>query len=81
MPNATSAIPARVVLDWRRGTIGPLAPCVLCGTPALCRSPVKDVPCHKGCAEAWITGHARGPADLARLVRTCTPGQGASDGD
>ena len=34
MSHATSGMPARVVLDWRRGTIGPLAPCVLCGTPA-----------------------------------------------
>jgi hypothetical protein len=51
MSHATSGMPARVVLDWRRGTIGELAPCVLCGTPAACRSPVKDVPCHKGCAE------------------------------
>ena len=33
MLNATSAMPARVVLDWRRGRIGPLAPCVLCGGP------------------------------------------------
>ena len=55
MSHATSGMPARVVLDWRHGTIGPLAPCVLCGTPALCRSPVKDVPCHKGCAETWIS--------------------------
>ena len=31
MSHATSAMPARVVLDWRHGTIGPLAPCVLCG--------------------------------------------------
>ena len=32
MSHATSGMPARVVLDWRHGTIGPLAPCVLCGT-------------------------------------------------
>ena len=77
MSHATSAMPARpVVLDWRRGAIGPLAPCVLCGIPAVCRSPVKDVPCHKACAETWITGHARGPADLARLIRAHTPGTG-----
>ena len=32
MLNATSGMPARpVVLDWRHGRIGPLAPCVLCG--------------------------------------------------
>ena len=60
MSHATSGMPARpVVLDWRHGSIGPLEPCVLCGHPALCRSPVKDVPCHKGCAETWITTHAR----------------------
>ena len=73
MSNATSAMPGRVVLDWRHGQTGPLAPCVLCGAPALCRSPVKDVPCHKGCAEAWIAAHARDVADLARLVRAYTP--------
>lgn len=73
MFNATSIPAGRVVLDWRDGRIGPLAPCVLCGGPALCRSPVKDQPCHKGCAEQWIAGHARGPADRARLIRAHTP--------
>ena len=34
MSHATSGMPARVVLDWRHATIGPLAPCVLCGAPA-----------------------------------------------
>jgi hypothetical protein len=76
MSHATSAMPARVVLDWRHGTIGALAPCVLCGTATVCRSPVKDVPCHKGCAEAWITAHAPGASDLTRLIRTYTPGRG-----
>jgi hypothetical protein len=76
MLNATSGMPARVVLDWRHGTIGPLAPCVLCGQQTVCRSPAKDVPCHKACAEAWITHHARSPADLARLIRRYTPGRG-----
>jgi hypothetical protein len=76
MLNATSVLPARVVLDWRHGQIGPLAPCVLCGTGTVCRSPVKDVPCHKACAETWITGHARSPSDLARLIRAHTPGRG-----
>ena len=33
MSHATSGMPARVVLDWRHGTIGQLAPCVLCGRP------------------------------------------------
>ena len=62
-----------VVLDWRRGTIGPLAPCVFGDGPALSRSPVKDVPCHKRCAETWIAGHARDAAHLAQLVREHTP--------
>ena len=76
MLNATSAMPARVVLDWRHGQIGPLAPCVLCGTLALNRSPVKDVPCHKGCAEAWITTNAHSASERARLIRRYTPGRG-----
>ena len=76
MSHATSAMPGRVALDWRHGQIGPLAPCVLCGTPAACRSPVKGVPCHKGCAEAWITTHARTERDRTRLTRLYTPGGG-----
>ncbi len=77
MPNATSVMPGGVVLDWRHAAIGPLAPCVLCGRPALCRSPVKDVPCHKGCAEAWIAAHARDAAHLRQLVAAYTPNGGA----
>ena len=73
MSHATSGMPARVVLDWRHGSIGPLAPCVLCGTPTVCRSPVKDVPCHKGCAEAWVNLHATSPAGRARLTAAHTP--------
>jgi hypothetical protein len=73
MPNATSLPPGGVILDWTRGSIGELAPCVLCGTPALCRSPVKDVPCHKGCAEPWISTHAANPAQRARLMAAYTP--------
>jgi hypothetical protein len=76
MSHATSVMPGRVVLDWRTGTLGALAPCVLCGHPALCRSPATGKPCHKGCAEAWITTHARNPRDLARLVSRYTPGRG-----
>ena len=77
MSHATSGMPARpVVLDWRHGIIGDRAPCVLCGTPTVCRSPVKDVPCHKACAETWITGHARSAADLSRLIAAYTPGKG-----
>ena len=63
MSNATSPRPGRVVLDWRHARIGPPAPCVLCGQPAICRSPGKGAPCHKGCAEAWITVRASDPAD------------------
>ena len=72
------APPGRVVLDWRHARIGPLAPCVLCGRPALCRSPAKDVPCHKGCAEAWITAHARqrGRPGPAHPPPTPPPGGG-----
>jgi hypothetical protein len=77
MLHATSAVPARpVLLDWRHGATGPHAPCVLCTKPAMCRSPAKGVPCHKACAETWITTHARDTADLARLIRLNTPGWG-----
>ena len=73
MSHATSGMPARPVLDWRRGTIGPLEPCVLCARPALCRSPVKNLPCHKGCAETWIATHAHSASEVARLIRAYTP--------
>jgi hypothetical protein len=76
MSDATSGLPARLVLDWRHGTIGELAPCVLCGLPALNRSPVTGVPCHKGCAETWITRHARNAGHLAWLACRYTPGRG-----
>ena len=73
MSNATSAEPGRVVPGWRHARIGPLAPCVLCGKPAICRSPARGVPCHKGCAEAWITVRARTPGHRARLIAAHTP--------
>lgn len=38
-------------LDWSRHRIGPLAPCLLCGQPALLRDD-RGRPCHKICAEA-----------------------------
>jgi hypothetical protein len=77
MSHATSGMPARpAVLDWRHGAVGDLAPCVLCGTPTACRSPVKDVPCHKACAETWITTHARNAGHCARLIRAYTPARG-----
>ena len=77
MSESTPAMPGAVFLDWRHGQTGSLAPCVLCGQPALCRSPVKDVPCHKGCAEAWITTHARDAAHQRQLIAACTPRGGA----
>jgi hypothetical protein len=73
MPNATSAALPRVVLDWRHGRIGPPAPCVLCGRLAICRSPVKGEPCHKRCAEAWITAATIDPATRAHLIARHTP--------
>jgi hypothetical protein len=76
MSHATSGMPAPIVLDWRRGTIGPPEHCVLCQTPTVCRSPVTGVPCHKACAETWIITHAATAADRARLIRACTPGRG-----
>jgi len=78
MSHATSVMPGAVVLDWRHAAIGDLASCVLCGMPALCRSPARDVPCHKGCAEAWITAHARDPGHLARLICDHTPSGGGA---
>jgi len=77
MPNSTPIVPDGVVLDWRHGRTGPPEPCVFGDGPTVCRSPVKDVPCHKGCAEAWITDHARDAAHLAQLVRAHTPRAGA----
>ena len=40
-----------IILDWRRLSIGPLRPCVLCGRPALMRNENYD-PCHKVTKEA-----------------------------
>jgi len=73
MSNATSATPGRVVLDWRHAQVGPMAPCVLCGKPAICRSPVKGEPCHKGCAEAWIESRTIEPRTRALLIAQHTP--------
>ncbi|MFI7553094.1 hypothetical protein ACIBQ2_25495 [Micromonospora sediminimaris] len=40
-------------LDWTRGAgAGEPVPCVICGQPAICRSP-KGTPVHKVCAEMW----------------------------
>ncbi len=73
MSHATSAHAGGVVLDWRHAATGPPAPCVLCGALTVCRSPVKDVPCHKMCAEAWITVHATSATGRARLICAHTP--------
>jgi hypothetical protein len=73
MPNSTPAVPGGVVLNWARGRTGPPEPCVFGDGLTVCRSPVKDVPCHKGCAEAWITTHARDAAHLRQLIRAYTP--------
>jgi hypothetical protein len=78
MSHATSTTPGGVVLDWRHAQTGPPAPCVLCGGLTVCRSPAKDVTCHKGCAEAWITVHATSPAERARLTAAHTPRKGAA---
>ena len=74
---ADSISPGAVVLDWRHAAIGPLAPCVFGDGPTVCRSPVKGVPCHKGCAEAWITTHARDGAHQRQLIHAHTPHRGA----
>ena len=73
MSHATSTTSGGVVLDWRHAATGPPAPCVLCEGLICCRSPVKDVPCHKGCAKAWIDAHASSPAERARLLAAYTP--------
>jgi hypothetical protein len=73
MSHATSAPAGGVVLDWRHTITGPPAPCVLCGGLTVCRSPVKGVPCHKMCAEAWITVHTTGARQRALLIRAHTP--------
>ena len=73
MPHATSVTPGRVFLDWRRARIGPLAPCVHLRGARAVPVPAKNQPCHKGCAETWITTRATSAADLARLIRAHTP--------
>ena len=77
MSNATSIAPGGVVLDWRHARTGSPEQCVFGDGLTICRSPVKDVPCHKACAETWITRHAANPADRARLIRAYTPAGGA----
>jgi hypothetical protein len=77
MSNATSVLPGGVVLDWTRARTGAPEPCVFGDGPTICRSPVKDVPCHKGCAEAWITTHARDAAHQRQLIASHTPRGGA----
>lgn len=73
MSKPTLAAPGGVVLDWRHAATGQPEPCVFGDGLTVCRSPVQGVPCHKGCAEAWITTHAGSPAERARLVAAYTP--------
>lgn len=73
MSKPTLAAPGGVVLDWRHAQVGPPEPCVFGDGLTVCRSPVKGVPCHKRCAEAWIDAHASSPAQRARLVAAYTP--------
>ncbi len=73
MSKPTLTAPSGVVLDWRRAATGQPEPCVLCGGLTVCRSPVKGTPCHKACAEEWITTHTTSPAERARLVAAYTP--------
>jgi hypothetical protein len=52
-------------LDHRGWTAAEyLAPCVICGRPAILRSP-RGKPCHWSCALAWTKGEVREvrPAD------------------
>jgi hypothetical protein len=77
MPNSTPAMPGGVVLDRTRTRTGPPEPCVPGDGPTTCRSPVKDLPCPKGRAQAWITTHARDAAHLRQLIRAYTPSGGA----
>jgi hypothetical protein len=58
----------KIILDWRHARIGPPDPCVLCGRPALLRSPGKQVPCHKTCAENWHAAHPSHSPQQARLA-------------
>ena len=75
MSHATSALPGGVVLDWSHARTGPPEPCVFGDGLTVCRSPVKDVPCHKGCAEAWITTHAADAADVPGSSAPTPPGR------
>lgn len=58
-------------LDWSNASVGDPQPCVLCGRPALMRSPEKGVPCHKVCAERWYaTRSGETPLDRAAAAET-----------
>ena len=78
MSHATSAPAGGVVLDWRHAATGPPEPCVFGDGLTVCRSPVKVVPCHKACAETWITNWAMNAADRARLIAAYTPRRGVA---
>lgn len=40
---------------WSHADLDDLAPCVLCGTPAMLRDPYTNQPCHLACAQAQAT--------------------------
>jgi hypothetical protein len=49
-------------LDWSKtGSAGEPAPCVICGKPAICRSPNNKV-VHKTCADLWDANRRTGRA-------------------
>ena len=75
MPNATSAMPGGVVLDWRHAASARRTVRVL-------RRPACAAPRSRTCPATrlrrdWITSHAADAADRARLIRAYTPAGGA----
>lgn len=53
------------LFDWRRASLGDLAPCVICHRPALLRDPVEHRPAHKVCVDRIIRPAAAAPMDGA----------------
>lgn len=56
-----------VKLDQRGWTAQYLAPCVICHTPAILRSP-RGKPCHWTCAVAWTEAHRQADEHEQRAV-------------
>ena len=74
MSDVSSGMPARLVLDWRRGSIGPLAALRAVRQPALNRSPVTGRALSQGLRrdlDRPIT--PVNASELARLIRAYTP--------